>query len=169
MSIGAGAPQGGGGGSHIRPGEWGEGMGSRIRPGVRRGSAIRPGMVRGQAAPPSFSDWGLRLGPSVGVFFCSSFLSTPPQPPKSRLRPCSAGQGGERPCLWPLTQPRQRWPEAPFPRGALLQRKNPFWWGGGLSSRSPHSAFLKAQTQAEHRVPTGHPLRQPRHQQPHRR
>lgn len=157
--------------------------GVSYQPGGEEGSAIRPGTLRGQAAPPPFSDWGLRLGPSAGAFFCSSFHSSPPQPqrrprawrlgqgapgmegrpspqqpPEGRLRPCGAGQGGERPRLWPLTQPRQRWPEAPFPRGALLQRENPFRWGGRLSSRSsPRSAFLKAQTQARHRVPTGDP------------
>ena len=29
------------------------------------------------------------------------------------------------------SQPRQRWPEAPFTRGALLQRKNPSLERGG--------------------------------------
>lgn len=54
-------------------------------PGVRRGSAVRPATLRGQRAPPSFSDWGLRLGPSAGVLFYSSSLSTPP-PPQRRPR-----------------------------------------------------------------------------------
>lgn len=51
----------------------------------------------------------------------------------------------------------------------FFKERTPFGVGGVSSCSSPHSALLKAQTRAEHRVPTGGPLCQPRHQQPHRR
>lgn len=66
--------------------------GVSYQPGGEEGSAIRPGTLRGQAAPSPFSDWGLRLGPSAGAFFCSSFHSSPPQPQR-RPRAWRLGQG----------------------------------------------------------------------------
>ena len=124
--------------------------------GVRRGSAIRPG-----SASVLF-----RLGAQTRAFCGGAFLVLLPQhpsptpekapgregeaqPPRASKKPapsrrCRARRGAS---VSLASQPRQRWPEAPFTRGALLQRKNPSWErGGGVSScSSPHSALLKAQ------------------------
>lgn len=163
--------------------------------GVRRGSTIRPGTLRGQRAPLSFSDWGLRLGPSVGGTF--QFLlpqhpsPTPEKTPGLEAQPESPWDGGGGPAPHSLqkagsvhaVQGKEGHVRVSglslSPGGAgqkllsleelFFKERTPFGVGGVSSCSSPHSALLKAQTRAEHRVPTGGPLCQPRHQQPHRR